>query len=171
MAATCWLYYFSKFIEMLDTVSHYIIVIIWVEFTSLVYTWCWLPLSLTKNFSYVPFRSSLCWGRRIARWHFFMSTITQSCLSHGGLEFGLQQVGFPFLTSEQYFPWHECLFDVSWLIISDAHTYFQVAWGPSTPCLIVSSMLSCTHTTAWLPWVPDTRSSCGGRNTSPPFSW
>lgn len=45
------------------------------------------------------FRSSLCWGRRIARWRFSTFTITPSCRSPGGLEFGLHQVRFP-----SYFP-------------------------------------------------------------------
>lgn len=48
-----------------------------------------MPITLP----FVPIRCSLCWGRRVARSHFFTSTITQSCLSPGGLEFGLHQVG------------------------------------------------------------------------------
>lgn len=49
--------------------------------------------------------------------------------------------------------------------------YSQVVWGLSTPCWTVSSMSSCTLTTAWLPWAPTTRSTCGGRSTSLLFSW
>lgn len=48
---------------------------------------------------------------------------------------------------------------------------FQVGWGRSMPCWTVWSMLSCTRTTGCLLWAPTTRSTCGGRSTSPPSSW
>ncbi len=116
-------------------------------------------------------RSSLCWGRRTARWHFFMSTITQSCPSPGGSEFDLRQVWFfscPFSTFSHDVTW------ISWPFVTNYSwpaPYFQVVWEPSTPFWTVSSMLSCTRTTVWLPWAPTIRSTCGGRNISQPFSW
>lgn len=95
MAWTCWLYYFSKFIEMLDTVS--------VGFVSmfLLFSSCCVCLTWLSP----PYfdRFSLCWEKRTAKSLSSMCTITQSCPSHGGLESSLLQV-------ECQFIWVSCFF-------------------------------------------------------------
>lgn len=100
MAETCWLFYFSKLIEMLDTVSHNDHL---VDFSQ-----CYDSDLYSRILTFLPaIRFSLCWGRKVARWHFFMSSITLSCLSPGGLEFDFHQVWVYFV----FLIWNE----IAWL--------------------------------------------------------
>lgn len=154
MAWTCWLYYFSKFIEMLDTVS--------VGFVSmfLLFSSCCVCLTWLSP----PYfdRFSLCWEKRTAKSLSSMCTITQSCPSHGGLESSLLQV-------ECQFIWVSC-FNLShekWL---DLLVLFQVVWEPSMPCWTAVSMWSCIHTMPCLLWAQPIRNTSGGRSTWRPFS-
>lgn len=121
MAWTCWLYYFSKFIEMLDTVS--------VGFVSmfLLFSSCCVCLTWLSP----PYfdRFSLCWEKRTAKSLSSMCTITQSCPSHGGLESSLLQV-------ECQFIWVSCFFHPPpiYPMRNDEICPFFFRWSGNLPC-------------------------------------
>lgn len=79
MIRGAWLFYFSKYIELLDTVrtfSCHFSLFLW-------HILCTCSLE-SILFLFFPLRYSLCWGRNNRRSHFSMYSITPSCPGHGG---------------------------------------------------------------------------------------
>lgn len=82
MIQVAWLFYFSKFIELLDTVrTCFLFLLISLD--------CCETSSINLNLSLADWgfffpRFSLCWGRNKVRSHFSMYSITPSCPGRGG---------------------------------------------------------------------------------------
>lgn len=179
MASVCWLYYFSKFIEMLDTVS----VHVWHNWKALRFT----GFMATANLSLVNWQRwvRLCLNMLLSFQIFFVlrkknNQVTFLHVYHHSIMPFTWWFGVRFAAGTWLLLNNQPIFSImyaylslfEWLLIySLIRAPMQEVWEHSTPCSTVSSMFSCIHTTAWLPWAPATRSSCGGRSTSLPSSW
>lgn len=158
MAAVCWLYYFSKFIEMLDTVGR-----LGPEVFS-----GRLIASITDSLSLCLFFQVFFVLRKKNSQVTFLHVYHHSIMPFTwwfGVRFAPGRFFF-FKIISYFFFFNYVIFKCNVL-----NSPFEVVWGRSMPSLTAWSMSSCTLTTVWLPWAPTTRSTCGGRSTSPPFSW
>lgn len=149
MVNVCWLFYFTKFIELLDTVSPPSISEMEPSHTTSVshlsvsLIFCQVFFVLRKKYNQVTFLHVFHHGVMPASWWW-------------GVKFVPGTLHFCYLFS------HPFLVPMHWYEIIDAS---QEDLAHSTLCWTLSSTSWCISTTVWLVWDHSTRSIFGGKST------